>query len=167
MSSLTTKALSLAIMAAAWAAISHLAKVNFELWPAYVGLACFVGAGGGMSGLQKSAASTVSGVVWALIYIALAGALDPGRPGIMNALALGVAVFGLVYQARFHPLLSYTTGAIAGAATILGLKVGAATVNGGIRAAVPLLIGCVLGIVAERIAEMLGKMRVVPAMSNR
>src|SRR4051794_12489291 len=99
MSSLTTKALSLAIMAAAWAAISHLGKVNFELWPAYVGLACFVGAGGGMSGLQKSAASTVSGVVWALIYIALAGALNPGRPGIMNALALGVAVFGLVYQA--------------------------------------------------------------------
>ena len=167
MSASTTKALSLAIVAAVWAAISHLAKVKFELWPVYVGLACFVGAGGGMSGLQKSATSIVSGVVWALIYVALANALDPGRPGIMSALALGVAVFGMVYQTRFHPLLGYTTGAIAGAATILGLKIGVATLTAGIKAAVPLLIGCALGIVAERIAEMLGKMRVVPAMSNR
>ena len=167
MSAATTKALSLAIMAAVWAAISHLAKVNFELWPAYVGLACFVGTGGGMTGLQKSAASTISGVLWALIYLALANALNPSRAGIMSALALGVAVFGMVYQARFHPLLGYTTGAIAGAATILGLKVTAATLNAGIKAEVPLLIGCVLGIVAERIADALGKMRVVPAMSNR
>lgn len=167
MSALTTKALSVAIVAALWAAISHLARVNFELWPAYVGLACFVGAGGGMTGLQKSAAGSVSGVVWALIYVALAGALDPGRPGIMNALAVGVVVFGMVYQARFHPLLGYTTGAIAGAAVTVGLKVAAASLNAGIKAAVPLLIGCVLGILAERIAEMLGKVRVVPAMSHR
>jgi hypothetical protein len=141
--------------------------VNFELWPAYVGLACFVGAGSGMTGLQRSAGSTVSGVVWALIYLALANALDPGRPGIMSALALGVAVFGMVYQARFHPLLGYTTATIAGGATVLGLKVTAATLNAGIKAAVPLLIGCALGIIAERVAEALGKMRFVPAMSNR
>ncbi|HEV8382784.1 MAG TPA: DUF1097 domain-containing protein [Gemmatimonadales bacterium] len=167
MSASTTKALSLAIMGAAWAAISHLAKVDLQLWPVYIGLACFVGVGGGgMGALQKSAASTVSGVIWALIYMALANALDPGRPGLMNALALGVVVFGMVYQARFHPLLGYTTGVLAGAATTVGLKI-PMTLSAGIRVALPLLIGCVLGIVAERVAEMLGKMRFVPAMSNR
>ena len=167
MSASTTKALSLGIMAAVWATISHLAKLNWELWPAFVGLACFVGAGGGMTGLQKSAAGTVSGVVWALIYLALARALDPGTPGIMSALAFGVVVFGMVYQARFHPALTYATAAIAGAATVLGLDIRTATFNAGINVAIPLLIGCVLGIVAERLADTLGKMRVVPAMSNR
>jgi hypothetical protein len=29
------------------------------------------------------------------------------------------------------------------------------------------LIGCVLGIVAERLADQLGKMKVVPAMAHR
>jgi len=43
MSASTTKALSLAIVAAVWAAISHLLKVNLQLWPVIVGLGCFVG----------------------------------------------------------------------------------------------------------------------------
>jgi hypothetical protein len=43
----------------------------------------------------------------------------------------------------------------------------AVAINGGIRIAIALAIGCVLGIAAERVADMLGKMRVVPAMSNR
>ncbi len=39
--------------------------------------------------------------------------------------------------------------------------------NGAIRVVLALVIGCVLGIAAERVAEMLSRMRVVPAMSNR
>jgi large-conductance mechanosensitive channel len=39
--------------------------------------------------------------------------------------------------------------------------------NGALRVVIALAIGCVLGIVAERLAEALGRMRVVPAMSNR
>lgn len=166
MSTSTTKALSLAIVAAAWAAISHLARLNFDLWPAWVGLACFIGAGGGVSGLQKSAAGTVSGVVWALVYLVLRNALDPGSAGIMSALAFGLVVFGMVYQARFHQLLTYAPAALAGAAVTAGLRISTPTLNAGIRVAVPLLIGCVLGIVAERVAEMLGKMKVVPAMAR-
>jgi hypothetical protein len=69
-----------------------------------------------------------------------------------------------MYEARL-PLLSYTTGAVIGAATAMGAR--AVTVNGGIRIAVSLALGCGLGIIAERLAEVLGRMRVVPAMSNR
>ena len=70
----------------------------------------------------------------------------------------------MVFQARI-PLWSYTTGALAGAATAIAAR--AVAINGGIRIAIALAIGCVLGIAAERVADMLGRMRVVPAMSNR
>jgi len=90
MSASTTKALSLAIVAAVWAIVSHLGKINLQLWPVFVGLACFLGAGGGVAGLQKSLASTISGVVWAAVYIAVVGAL--GRQEIVDALVLGAAV---------------------------------------------------------------------------
>jgi len=164
MSASTTKALSLAIVAAVWAAVSHLLKVNLQLWPVIVGLGCFVGTGGGMMGLQKSVLGTISGIVWAAIYIAVSGAL--GRQEIVDALVLGVAIFGIVYQARL-PLLSYTAGAIIGAATYLAMGFRTFAMNGAIRVAIALAIGCVLGIAAERLSEVIGRMRVVPAMSNR
>jgi len=163
MSASTTKALSLAIVAAVWAIISHLGKINLQLWPVFVGLACFLGAGGGVAGLQKSLASTISGVVWAAVYIAVVGAL--GRQEIVDALMLGAAVFGMVYQARV-PVLGYTTGAIVGAATYIAMNFRTFAMNGALRVVIALAIGCVLGIVAERLAEALGRMRVVPAMSN-
>ncbi|HXO86069.1 MAG TPA: DUF1097 domain-containing protein [Gemmatimonadales bacterium] len=164
MSASTTKALSLGIVAAVWAIISHLGKINLQLWPVFIGLACFVGAGGGVTGLQKSLASTISGVVWAAVYIAVTAAL--GRQEIIDALVLGAAVFGMVYQARV-PLLSYTTGALVGAATYVAMNFRTFAANGALRVVIALAIGCVLGIVAERLAEALGRMRVVPAMSNR
>ena len=164
MSASTTKALSLGIVAAVWAIISHLGKINLQLWPVFVGLACFVGAGGGITGLQKSLAGTISGVVWAAVYIAVATAL--GRQDIIDALLLGAAVFGMVYQARF-PLLGYTAGALVGAATYLAMGFRVFAMNGALRVVIALAIGCVLGIVAERLSEVLGRMRVVPAMSNR
>jgi hypothetical protein len=163
MSASTTKALSLAIVAAVWAIVSHLGKINLQLWPVFVGLACFLGAGGGVAGLQKSLASTISGVVWAAVYIAVVGAL--GRQEIVDALVLGAAVFGMVYQARV-PVLGYTTGAIVGAATYIAMNFRTFAMNGALRVVIALAIGCVLGIVAERLAEALGRMRVVPAMSN-
>ncbi len=164
MSASTTKALSLAIVAAAWAAISHLLKVNLQLWPVIVGLGCFVGSGGGMVGLQKSVLGTISGIAWAAVYIAVSAAL--GRQEIVDALVLGAVFFGIVYQARV-PLLSYTAGAIIGAATYVAMGFRVFGMNGAIRVAIAMAIGCVLGIAAERLQEVIGRMRVVPAMSNR
>jgi hypothetical protein len=163
MNASTNKALSLGIVVALWAVISHFGKLPLQLWPVLVGLACFVGAGGGMNGLQKSIISSASGVVWALLYVAVSRAL--GGNDLFDALVLGAAVFGMVFQARM-PLLSYTAGAfIGGAAAIAALGTRTVNTNGAVRLVIALAIGSVLGIVAERVAEALGRMRVVPSMS--
>jgi len=55
MNASTTKALSLGIVVALWAVISHFGKLPLQLWPVIVGLACFVGAGGGtLYGLNEN-----------------------------------------------------------------------------------------------------------------
>jgi hypothetical protein len=165
MSASTTKALSMAIVVALWTVISNLGNLPLQLWPVIVGLACFAGTNGGTAGVQKSILGTASGVVWAMLFVAVSGAL--GRQEIVQALVLGAAIFGMVYQARV-PLLSYTAGAVVGAATTMGVMgIRTVTINGGIRVAAALAIGCALGIVAERVAEMLGRMKVVPSMSHR
>src|SRR5437867_6487768 len=128
MNTMTARGLSLAVVVAVWTAISHTQNLPLSLWPVLVGLGCFVAAGGGIPGLQKSVAGVVSGVVWALVYAAVSRAL--GRQDIVDALVLGAAVFGMVLQTRV-PLLSFTAGAFAGAGVALGM--GARTVQGGIR----------------------------------
>src|SRR5204862_23929 len=73
MNAMTARGLSLAAVVAVWTAISEMARVNLSLWPVLVGLACGVAAGGGVPGLQRTLAGTISGVVWALV----AHAADP------------------------------------------------------------------------------------------
>src|SRR5260370_435635 len=80
MNATTTKALSLALVVAVWTIVSHLGKLQLQLWPVIVGVACFLCAGGGMMGLQKSILRSLSGVVWALVYGSVAGAL--GHSGV-------------------------------------------------------------------------------------
>src|SRR5881296_2561629 len=98
MNTMTARGLSLAVVVAVWTAISHTQNLPLSLWPVLVGLGCFVAAGGGIPGLQKSVAGVVSGVVWALIFVMVSGAL--GRQDLVAALVLGAAMFGIVYQAR-------------------------------------------------------------------
>ena len=117
-----------------------------------------------MSGLQKSILGTAAGCAWAAVYIAVSAAL--GRQDIVDALVLGAAIFGIVYQARF-PLLSYTAGAMIGAATYLAMGFRTFIMSPSLRVVIALALGCVLGIAAERLAEVIGRMRVVPSMSNR
>jgi hypothetical protein len=150
---MTARGLGLAVVVAVWTAISHYGKIPLQLWPVIVGLACFVAAGGGIPALQKAAAGTVSGVVWALLYVNVSGAL--GRQEILDALVLGAAVFGMVFQARV-PLLAFTAGAIAGAGVALGvLGFRTATLQGGIRVAIALVLGTGLGYAAEWVTGMI------------
>jgi Protein of unknown function (DUF1097) len=151
MNTMTARGLSLAVVVAVWTAISHTQNLRLPLWPVLVGLGCFLAAGGGIPGLQKSVAGTVSGVAWMLLYVAVSRAL--GRQEIVDALVLGAAAFGMVFQARV-PLLSFTAGAFAGAG--IALAMGARTMQGGIRVAIVLAIGAGLGYAAEWLA---GKIR--------
>src|SRR2546427_895558 len=108
MNTMTARGLSLAVVVAVWTAISHTQNLPLSLWPVLVGLGCFVAAGGGIPGLQKSVAGVVSGVVWALLYAAVSRAL--GRQDIVDALVLGAAVFGDRKSTRLnssHSQISY------------------------------------------------------------
>jgi hypothetical protein len=105
-----------------------------------------------MPGLQKTIASMVAGVVWALIAYSVSRAL--GRNEFVDALVYGVVLFGIVFQARL-PLLTFTAGAIVGAGASMGASV--RTVEGGIRVAFAFAIGALLGYAAEYAA---GRMKV-------
>jgi len=150
MNAMTARGLSLAAVVAVWTAISEIARVNLSLWPVIVALGCSLAAGGGIPGLQKTAAGTISGVVWALLAHWVSRAL--GGQDIVQALVLGAAAFGMVLQAQL-PLLSYTAGAFAGAGVAMGLR--AVSVEGGVRVAIALAIGAALGFAAERIQRAL------------
>ena len=150
MNATTARALTLALAVVLWTTISHLAKLPLQLWPVIVGLACFVGTEGGVAGVQKAAAATASGVIWALLGYSVSGAL--GRGSIVDALVTGAVVFGMVFQAQL-PLLSYTAGAIAGAGVAFGARV--VNIEGGLRVALALLIGVGLGYAAEYGAGMI------------
>src|SRR5947208_15299149 len=128
-----------------------MASVYLSVWPVLVGLACAVAAGGGVPGLQRTLAGTNSGVVWALAAHAATRAL--GGRDLVQALVLGDAVFAMVLQAQFLPLLSYTAGALAGAGVAMGLR--AATPEGGVRVAIARPMWASLGFVAERIQRAL------------
>ena len=157
MNAMTARGLSLAVVVAVWTAISHVGKLDMQLWPVIVGLACFVAAGSGAAAFQKSAVGTVTGVVWALLYVAVSGAL--GHQALLDALVLGAAMFGIVAQSRV-PVLGYTAGVIAGAGVTMGaLGIRTLNVQGGIRVAIALVIGCGLGYGAEYVAGMLKKAR--------
>ncbi len=150
MNTMTARGLTLAVVVAAWIVISELARVNLSPWAPIVALGCFLGSGGGVPGLQKTVAGTVSGVVWVLLAHTVAGAL--GRQTVVEPLVLGAAVFLMVLQQRV-PLLAYTTGAITGAGVALGLRT--VDLQGGIRVAIALALGAVLGYVAEGLAGMI------------
>ena len=153
MNPMTARGLGLGVAVAGWTIISHLANLPFQLWPVLVGLACFLAAGGGITGLQKSALGAVSGVAWMILYVAVSRAM--GRNEIIDALVLGAAAFGMVLQTRL-PLLTFTAGAMAGAGTTIGvLGMRAVTLDGGVRVALTLAIGAGLGWAAEWITGMM------------
>jgi hypothetical protein len=150
MNAMTARGLSLAAVVAVWTAISEMARVNLSLWPVIVALGCSLAAGGGVPGLQKTVAGTISGVVWAILAHGVSRAL--GNQDLVQALVLGAAAFGMVLQAQL-PLLSYTAGAFAGAGVAMGLR--AVSIEGGVRVAIALALGAALGFAAERIERAL------------
>src|SRR5260370_34436534 len=91
MNAMTARGLSLALVVAVWTLISEMAKVNLSLWAVVVALGCFLAAGGGLQGLQKTVAGTGSGGAWALIAYNVITA--PGRQPGVQALVYGPAIF--------------------------------------------------------------------------
>jgi hypothetical protein len=149
MNTMTTRALALGLLVAIWAWVAGAARLHVSMWAGLVALGCFFAAGGGVPGLQKTVVATLSGVVWVLIAQAVRVAIGGGS--VVAAIVLGATAAALALQSRL-PLLSFTAGAFAGAGVAYGL--GVTTLQGGLRAAIALVVGAVLGFAAERLAEM-------------
>lgn len=154
MNATTARALFVGLLVAVWVWVSGVAKLNLPLWAPIVALGCYLAAGGGVSGLQKTLFGTTSGVAWVLVTEAIIVAIGGTR--IVTALIWGAMACAIMFVARV-PFLTFTAAAFAGAGVALGLRVN--TMNEGIRAAIALAIGAVLGFVAERVAGALAARR--------
>lgn len=154
MNASTARALFVGLLVALWVWLSGVARLRVEIWPGLVALGCYFAAGGGVSGLQKTIIGTVSGVAWVLIADAVRVAI--GGTSIVTALIAGAMAAAIILVARV-PFLGFVAGAFAGAGVAWGLGVN--TVNEGIRVAIALAIGAVVGFVAERVAGAVAKGR--------
>jgi uncharacterized protein DUF1097 len=148
MNALTMRGLTVGLMVAVWTFVVGYARLNVSVWASIVALGCFFASGGGLGGLQKTVAGTLSGVAWVLVANAVNVSVGANR--LIAAIVLGAAVCVIVIQARL-PLLSFTAGALCGAAVATAL--GTSTVYGAIRAGVALAVGAGLGFAAERIGQ--------------
>jgi hypothetical protein len=147
MNASTARALSVGLLIAVWVWLSGQARLRVEVWPGLVALGCYFAAGGGVSGLQKTVIGTLSGVVWVLVADAVRVAV--GGTSIVAALIAGAMAVGIILVARV-PFLGFVAGAFAGAGVAWGLRVN--TFQEGIQVGIALVVGAVVGFVAERLA---------------
>ena len=149
MDMLTALALSIGILIALWVKVGTMASL---LVPAgIVAWACFFAAGGKTAGLQKTIASTLSGVVWVWLAHILIGAMNMGS---FAWIIIGVVGFFLVLQSKV-PILSFIPGAFCGAAVTAWAA--PADPRGYLMVAVALIAGAVLGYISEMGAGMIAK----------
>lgn len=154
MNASTARALLVGLLVAVWVWVTGAARLNVSVWAGVVALGCYFASGGGVPGLQKTLFGTLSGVVWVLVADAVRVAI--GGTSIVVALIWGAMACGIMFQARL-PFLSFIAGAFAGAG--VARLLGANMVNEGIRVAIALAIGAVLGFVADRVAGAIAARR--------
>jgi hypothetical protein len=153
MDALLALALSIGILIAGWTYLA-LGVAALPVWAGIVAWGCFFAAGGKMTGLAKTIASNLSGVLWAALALYLWNRFGGGVP--MLSLLVGIAAFIMVMQAKI-PALSFIPGAFLGAATAVGVVVGA---NGTyVSVIIALVAGAVFGYLSEMLAGALGPKR--------
>lgn len=147
---LVALAISIGILIAVWTYVA-LGVAALPVWAGIVAWGCFFAAGGKTTGLTKTIASNLSGVVWAFLALKAAESFGGGLP-VLSAM-VGVAALFMVLQAKIS-LLSFIPGAFLGAATAVSVVVGAGTTfpNPWIRTVIALVVGAVLGYVSEMLA---------------
>lgn len=151
MDALVALGLSIGILIAGWTYVA-LGPGALPVWAGIVAWGCFFAAGGKTSGLMKTIASNLSGVLWAFLAITASQQFGGGLP-VLSVL-VGLAALFMVLQAKI-PTLSFIPGAFLGAATAVSVVVGA---NGSwVRTIVALVAGAVLGYLSEMVAAALTK----------
>lgn len=141
--------ISIGVLIAGWTYVA-LGPAALPVWAGIVAWGCFFAAGGKTTGLMKTVASNLSGVLWA--FLALQAATRFGGGTAILSVAVGVAALFMVLQAKI-PTLSFIPGAFLGAATAVSVVVGA---NGTwTKTIIALVAGAVLGYLSELIAGMM------------
>ncbi len=150
MDALVALALSIGILIAGWTYLA-LGVAALPVWAGIVAWGCFFAAGGKTTGLTKTIAANLSGVLWAFVALYLWNRFGGGVP--MLSLLVGIAAFIMVMQAKI-PALSFIPGSFLGAATAVGVVVGA---NGRYtNTVIALVAGAVFGYLSEMLAGALG-----------
>jgi hypothetical protein len=150
MDALVALALSIGVLIAGWTYLA-LGVAALPVWAGIVAWGCFFAAGGKTTGLTKTIASNLSGVLWAFLALYLWNRFGGGVP--MLSLLVGIAAFIMVIQAKI-PALSFIPGAFLGAATAVSVVVGA---NGTYtNTIIALVAGALFGYLSEMLAGALG-----------
>jgi hypothetical protein len=150
MDALVALALSIGILIAGWTYLA-LGVAALPVWAGIIAWGCFFAAGGKMTGLTKTIASNLSGVLWAFLALYLWNRFGGGVP--MLSLLVGIAAFIMVIQAKI-PALSFIPGAFLGAATTVSVVVGASGTY--TSTIIALVAGAVFGYLSEMLAGALG-----------
>jgi hypothetical protein len=150
---LVALAISIGILIAGWTYVA-LGPAALPVWAGIVAWGCFFAAGGKTTGLTKTIASNLSGVVWAFLALEASRRFGGGLP-ILSVL-VGVAALFMVLQAKI-PALSFIPGAFLGAATAVSVVVGAGTTfpHPWVKTIIALVCGAVLGYLSEMLAGAL------------
>jgi hypothetical protein len=150
---LVALAISIGILIAVWTYIA-LGVAALPVWAGIVAWGCFFAAGGKTAGLTKTIAANLSGVFWAFLALQAWNSFGGGVPVL--SILVGVAALFMVLQSKI-PALSFIPGAFLGAATAVGVVVGAkGSWTGTIIA---LVAGAVLGYVSEMLAGAISRPR--------
>src|SRR3954464_8881901 len=136
---LTALAISIGILITGWTYVA-LGVADLPVWAGIVAWGCFFAAGGKTTGLTKTIAANLSGVLWAFLALTAWNQFGGGVPVL--SILVGVAAIAMVLQAKI-PTLGFIPGAFLGAATAVSVVVGANGTWG--RTIVALVIGAVLG----------------------
>jgi len=152
---LVALAISIGVLIAGWtygAGLAHL-----PVWAGIVAWGCFFAAGGKTTGLSKTIASNLSGVVW--VFLALQALPRMGDNAWALPLLVGLAAFFMVLQAKIS-ILSFIPGAFLGAATAVSVVSRTGTdafANPWIKTVIALVVGAVLGYISEMLAGAMSK----------
>jgi Protein of unknown function (DUF1097) len=143
--------ISIGILIAGWTYVA-LGVAALPVWAGIVAWGCFFAAGGKTTGLTKTLASNISGVLWAFIALKATESFGGGVPVLSGM--VGLVALMMVLQAKI-PSLSFIPGSFLGAATAVSVVVGAkgtwtATI-------IALVAGAVLGYVSEMLAGAISR----------
>lgn len=146
--------ISVGLLAGLWQVLVELYPTDGSFPLAGVGVAGFLGwatfyaAGGKKTGLIKGTAANFTGVLWAVVIVAIWKLFDFSVFGAF--IAVGIGAFMMCFQANLD-LLSFIPGAFIGCSTFFALG---ATITGAVL--FPTFIGLLLGLVLGYVSEIIG-----------